>query len=86
MRLAKVRHIKSQYVFFHSNAKKKSAKGTFNGKRYYEVKTSFTRVLEKAWIKDFRFHDLRHCFASDLVQREVNLYVLMPTVWQRKLS
>ncbi|MGZ3536265.1 MAG: site-specific integrase, partial [Thermodesulfobacteriota bacterium] len=36
----------------------------------------FQEALEKAGIKDFRFHDLRHCFASDLVQRRVDLYVV----------
>jgi integrase len=75
-RLARVRHIKSQYVFFHPSAKKKSAKGTLNGKRYYEVKTSFQRALEEAGIEDFRFHDLRHCYAPDLVRRDVDLYVV----------
>ena len=75
-RLVKVRHIKSQYVFCHPNAKKKGSRGTFNGRRYHEVKTAFRRALEKAGIKDFRFHDFRHCFASDLVQRGVDPYVV----------
>lgn len=75
-KLAKVRHIGSQYVFLHPNAQKRNAKGTFNGKRYYEVKTSFQKALMKAGIENFRFHDLRHCFASDLVQRGVDLYLV----------
>ena len=62
-RLSKVRHINSSYVFCKPD-----------GKRYVEVKGAFGRAVERAGIKDFKFHDLRHCFASALVQRGADLY------------
>ena len=31
------------------------------------IKNSWTGLLKKAGLKDFRFHDLRHDFASQLV-------------------
>ena len=46
--------------------------GQEGGKRY-DFKGPFLRILEKAKIKNFRFHDLRHNFASRLINRGVPL-------------
>ena len=38
------------------------------------VRDGFQRARDKAGIKDFKFHDLRHTFATRLVQNGVDLY------------
>ena len=62
--LGKVRHL-SGYVFVRSD-----------GSPYQPdaVTVAFVRACRRAGIVDFRFHDLRHTFASLLVQRGVDLY------------
>ena len=43
------------------------------GEPYKSVQTSFETALKRAEIRDFRFHDLRHTFASHLVMADVDL-------------
>lgn len=45
----------------------------YDSKKVYKV---FKKTLERAGIEDFRFHDLRHCFASWNRQAGVDIYTL----------
>lgn len=61
--LSRVRHINSPYVF----SKPDGSKRCF-------IQDDFEKAVKKAGMTDFKFHDLRHCFASALVQKGVDLY------------
>ncbi|VAW14524.1 hypothetical protein MNBD_BACTEROID05-1144, partial [hydrothermal vent metagenome] len=45
-------------------------------RRMRTIRSSFDKALKKSEIDDFKFHDLRHTFASQLVRNGVDLYVV----------
>jgi len=58
-----IRNIKTDFVFYNPDTLKP----------YYDIKKSFATALKKSKIIDFRFHDLRHTFASSLVMSGADL-------------
>jgi len=44
-----------------------------NGDPYKDIRDGFKAALKRAGIKNFRFHDLRHTFASHLVMAGIDL-------------
>lgn len=56
------RHLRVPYVFYNNKLKP-----------YKNVSEGFQTALKKSGIKNFRFHDLRHTFASTLVMAGVDI-------------
>ncbi len=53
----------SPFVFFNPET----------GKPYLDMKTGFNGACRRAGINNLRFHDLRHTFASRLVERSIDI-------------
>ncbi len=66
---------KSGYVF-----------GNGNGGHVGDIKHSFTSACRKAGIADFRFHDLRHTYASHLAMRGVHIRALQELLGHKTLA
>lgn len=59
---------------------------TFRGQKIANVDTSFRKARSKAGLEDVRFHDLRHTFASRLVQGGVPLYDVQHLMGHKSLD
>jgi len=64
----------SEYVF------------TYNRKPISSIRTSFATALLKSGVEKFRFHDLRHTFASRLVMNGVDLVTVQELMGHKSLS
>ncbi|MDP3042040.1 MAG: site-specific integrase [Candidatus Omnitrophota bacterium] len=69
------RHPESQYIFCGKN-----------GKPMQNIRKSFFTALKKAGIINFRFHDLRHTFASQLVTFGVDLNTVRELLGHKSLE
>ena len=59
---------------------------TYSGKPIKSIRTSFTTALIKSGVEKFRFHDLRHTFASRLVMNGVDLVTVQELMGHKSLS
>ena len=66
--------INSEYLF------------SYDGKRLSKVKRSFKRASKVAGIEDFRFHDLKHTFASHFVMRGGTIKELQEMLGHKNIS
>jgi integrase len=64
----------SEYVF------------TYKGKRVKNIKKAFKTALKNAGITDFRFHDLRHTFASQVIMRGGDLKDVQELLGHKSIS
>ncbi len=72
--IGKVRHLKHAHIF------------TYQGNPVKNIKRSFARACREAGIADFRFHDLRHTFNTNMRKAGVDRSVIMKITGHKTMS
>ena len=57
-----------------------------DGQTFRDVRRSFETALRRSGIEDFRFHDLRHTFASNLVMEGVDIMTVKELMGHKDLT
>ena len=57
-----------------------------DGTRYADIRTPYQTALRKAGIDNFRFHDLRHTFASQMVMAGVDILTVKELLGHKDIS
>jgi integrase len=73
----KIRSIKKDFVFTHPEGQQVNL---------HTLRSAFERACENAGIDNFRFHDLRHTFASRLAQKGVDPYTIQRLMGHKSFS
>ena len=64
--LLRIPSVKSDYLFYNPDT----------GDRVKSNRSSWLKCLEKSEISDFRWHDLRHTYATDEIKKGMPIYTL----------
>jgi integrase len=72
--IRKVRHLKHDNVF------------TYKGKPVKNIKRSFNTACTQAEVEDFRFHDLRHTFNTNMRKAGVDRSIIMKITGHKTMS
>ena len=58
----------------------------FRGRRIGSIKTAWRKTVRLAGIDDFRFHDLRHTFASHMVMRGADIQTVQTLLGHKSIT
>jgi len=77
---------RARWVLINLAPKEQGSVFTYRGKPIRSVKSAFDTARRKANLEGFHFHDLRHTFASRLVQKGIPLYEVMHLTGHKTVS